>query len=933
LGTIDDNPTVPVPDDRSAFLRGTGAYSTVPVFDQDGNEIVRNQADIDGVTRTGLGNVDFWVGGLAERQMPFGGLLGSTFNYVFESQMEKLQDGDRFYYLHRTAGLNFLTALEENSFSKIIAQNTDAKHLPLDVFSRPDLILEVGQLHGDGSTPITDEPSSPDDEQAHLTRMLDGTLRFAGGEHVLIGGGPNSDRIRVDDGDDTILGDGGNDRIEGGAGNDGIEGGDGDDILTDTFGIDNIKADGGNDVVSAGSGTGDLSFGGPGKDAIFGGADDKEEFLGLGDDFVKGSTGISTIFGNEGDDWIEGGAHADLLQGGNGAPFQDDGALPNPANPNIAPTHTGNDVIIGDSGNDDYDSEGGDDIMVAGPGIERNEGMFGFDWVTGTRDPQAAQMDMRFTGLLPPDVDAIRDRFDLVEGLSGYDQNDVLRGDDRSGAPVVEEPGTDDMTGHELARAAQINLIDGLGGLLSDAGRTTVDDGNILLGGAGSDLIEGRGGNDIIDGDRWLDVELTAPGEAAPFDSITDVQSRLLSGNLNPADINIQRSIKTGADSPDTAVFSENRANYDIDSSVPGRVVINHSRGGGVAGTPGIDGEDTLINVEFIQFADSLVSVGSTPTNGNTEGTVTIAGLSANTPTEGVALTASIVGLSDPEGIASTSFSFESEIAPNVFAPLGSGASFTPGDAAVGTRLRVVATIVDGAGVTSQLVSAPTEPVQNVNDVPTGSLDIDRQDARVGRQLTASLGTVVDADGPNPLTGLSYRWQRNSPGGFVDILTPDAGDETYTPVVADIPQSLRVKATYTDAHGTVETVFSQPTLTTRNVTGGRAALLVLGRTLVPGTLAANAVGRTGLTVALTAPATTNLVRVRVFKGNAKASLARVFVKVKPGKNKVALRHGVIVNALKRGGVFRVEVTPGTSRTNLGTPTWRTITVKKAAARK
>ena len=32
--------------------------------------------------------------------MPFGGLLGSTFNFVFETQMEKLQNGDRFYYLN-----------------------------------------------------------------------------------------------------------------------------------------------------------------------------------------------------------------------------------------------------------------------------------------------------------------------------------------------------------------------------------------------------------------------------------------------------------------------------------------------------------------------------------------------------------------------------------------------------------------------------------------------------------------------------------------------------------------------------------------------------------------------------------------------------------------------------------------------------------------
>ena len=89
----------------------------------------------DGVTTTGLDNVDLWIGGLAEKQMPFGGLLGSTFNFVFETQMEALQDNDRFYYLARTAGLNFFTELEQASFADLVMRNTGTKHLPGDVFS------------------------------------------------------------------------------------------------------------------------------------------------------------------------------------------------------------------------------------------------------------------------------------------------------------------------------------------------------------------------------------------------------------------------------------------------------------------------------------------------------------------------------------------------------------------------------------------------------------------------------------------------------------------------------------------------------------------------------------------------------------------------------------------------------------------------------
>ena len=46
--------------------------------------------------------------------------------------------------------------------------------------------------------------------------------------------------------------------------------------------------------------------------------------------------------------------------------------------------------------------------------------------------------------------------------------------------------------------------------------------GNILLGGDGSDLIEGRGADDIIDGDRYVNVRLsvrdaaTRPRSARP---------------------------------------------------------------------------------------------------------------------------------------------------------------------------------------------------------------------------------------------------------------------------------------------------------------------------------------------------------------------------------------------------------------------------------
>ena len=116
---------LPVQADAVDFLNATGAYA--------------------GGTLGGLNNVDLWIGGLAEAIMPFGGMLGSTFNFVFENQMERLQNGDRFYYLQRLDGLHLFGEMENNSFAAMIMRNTDATHLPSDVFSTPGLILEVDQ--------------------------------------------------------------------------------------------------------------------------------------------------------------------------------------------------------------------------------------------------------------------------------------------------------------------------------------------------------------------------------------------------------------------------------------------------------------------------------------------------------------------------------------------------------------------------------------------------------------------------------------------------------------------------------------------------------------------------------------------------------------------------------------------------------------------
>ena len=163
--------------------------------------------------------------------MPFGGMLGSTFNFVFENQLEKLQDGDRFYYLERTAGLDFNAELENNSFAKLIMANTDATHLPGDVFSTPAFILEVDQTQAvhrprastaapirpaaiidrppNSPLVIRDNPDTAGADTNYLHYTGDDTSSLA---TVVLGGTDGNDIMIASDGDDTLWGDGGNDR-------------------------------------------------------------------------------------------------------------------------------------------------------------------------------------------------------------------------------------------------------------------------------------------------------------------------------------------------------------------------------------------------------------------------------------------------------------------------------------------------------------------------------------------------------------------------------------------------------------------------------------------------------------------------------------------------------------------------------------------------
>ncbi len=132
------------PRDRRPAADGRSSRPT-PVTSCSAHAAPGRATDYGGKTTTGLDDVDLWVGGLAEVTNLFGGLLGTTFNYVFQTQLEKLQDGDRLYYLARTPGMNLRTQLEGNSFSELIERNTDGTNtLKADAFATADCKFQLG---------------------------------------------------------------------------------------------------------------------------------------------------------------------------------------------------------------------------------------------------------------------------------------------------------------------------------------------------------------------------------------------------------------------------------------------------------------------------------------------------------------------------------------------------------------------------------------------------------------------------------------------------------------------------------------------------------------------------------------------------------------------------------------------------------------------
>jgi VCBS repeat-containing protein len=769
----------PAHQDAYNFLHSLGAYAN------DANNPLAVHAQWTTGSVTGLDNIDLWIGGLAEKQNLFGGLLGSTFNAIFESQLENLQDADRLYYLPRIEGTHWGSEIEGNTFADLIMRNTGAKHLPASIFLTPEYTVEASTyFNPDGS--LTNPSTwlhNPVTGALMVEVLPDGTIHFIGddnffGNTMVLGGTAGDDRLQAGHADDdTVWGDAGNDWIDGGNGNDQLFGGTGNDTIVDSAGDDIIHGDAGDDTIQAGIGD-DIIFGGDGNDYIetgAGGLVGDSVVGGLGNDIIVGGEGADTLEGNEGDDWIEGGAAGDGLIGDGGAPTGQ------------VPLYQGNDVLIGGAEGDRMQGFSGDDIMTGLGGFDKFEGRSGFDWASWEEETHGVDVDMNRREFIPnpgtPAADAVRDFFIETEAASGSRFDDFILGTNRN----IADP---------FNNLTNVGLITGLADYFDPlAGPVNFSGGNILLGGGGSDALTGGGGNDILDGDTRLHVELS-DGHNAGSQIIREI---LDDQNVGPT-FDIFGNQLTAGDI-DIAVYNDVSTNYilsvavdaagnpRVDSSGNAVIQVFHNvpAAGAVAGVIN-EGTDLLFNMERVQFTDvtldlNLAVFGAVPFTDaaplgilslNDNGAAVAAGAVVNV---GDVLTFTST-LSDFDGVrsdmANTQFglpipSGDFTIQWQAFDIAGkdwhtvagaTSASFTPTDFLLGQQLRAEVSYVDGLGYKEVVHSAATAvltfpAVVAVNHAPTLAVQVGAPGiADTSGAEDTALGTVLNPGLPIDLINI-----------------------------------------------------------------------------------------------------------------------------------------------------------------------------------
>ncbi|MGB7655427.1 MAG: peroxidase family protein, partial [Novosphingobium sp.] len=413
-----------------------------------------------------FGQIDSWLGGLAEIHQP-GGLLGETFDLIFVTQIESLMDGDRFYYLYRLAGQQFAEEVGNGQLKDIVERNTGLTHLNGNIFGYADKYYDFGANREVSNGAAETNTTSNNHKYGNLVDQ-NGVAVTTGAEasklgavagigaltrnnaDVIVGtntatGVNNLSNLNQNDGagvgiytnsgrstalDGSIIKLGGvayvrDTRMEDlgadtGAAN--LNGG------VNLDGTPNSGAE--SSEVIVGTQWGDMIYAQGGDDTVYGDG---------GNDIIYGGYGIDRLYGGDGNDTIYGGDNPDLIDGGAGDDFiyaESSGSDINGADQAIG--GSGNDFISGGTGIDKLSGGTGDDhIKGDGDTDPFTHGSDGNDWVEGNSGG-----DILYGDNGDDVLDGGADQDQLFGGLG----DDILRPGDATGALTI---GSDEVLGND----------------------------------------------------------------------------------------------------------------------------------------------------------------------------------------------------------------------------------------------------------------------------------------------------------------------------------------------------------------------------------------------------------------------------------------------------------------------------------------------------
>jgi len=465
-----------------------------------------------------------------------------------------------------------------------------------------------------------------------------------------------------------------------------------------------------------------------------------------------GGSGNDTITGNDANNSLDGGPGNDTLYGGAGSDTFDW----NPSN------RGGNDVFYGGPGDDVFVLDSPVDTVIEYPGEGNDTVWVSFNYSIS----QLANIEnIRVYGLIGVVITG-NSANNVIVGSSG---NDTLSGgagidtlDGGDGIDIATDSGN--RSGYTVARYGTVYFVtdidpkDGNDGTdsLTNIERITFADTSMVLG-----VNNAPAGIVAVSGTTTQNQTLSASNTLADADGLGAISYQWKANNV----------IINGATN-NTFVLTEAQVGKTV------VVVATYTDGLGTAESVSSSSTGVIANLND-------APVGSVSISGNV--------------IQNQSLTV-FNNLADADGLGAISYRWQISTDGTIWSDLSSGTTLGLSEAQVGKSILVQASYTDGRNTLEVVTSSATTIVANVNDLPSGGVIINGSPA-VNQTLTA-LNTLADADG---LGTISYQWTAN--GNNISGATAS----TLTLTAAQGGKSISVVATYTDGHGTVESVSSGTT--------------------------------------------------------------------------------------------------------------------------